>query len=111
MPCIDYREHDYDRKVRQNMETAYSTLKDKVDNLTRMLCALTKTVGPSTLSQIEGLTEWDAEHRRLDALRLKAEKEKQRRLDLADERLRRRMTLLNGMSREDKIALGLDPDE
>jgi hypothetical protein len=97
MPCMDGAWPVDDRGDRSDREAEQLV---KIDNLTRMLCALCKLVTPTQIRAVPGLSRWWAAHQRADAKRIAHE------AALAD-RERRRTVAFKKLSAADREVLGL----
>lgn len=101
MPCRDYDDYN----VREAIDEIEERSKKKLDKVTRLLCETLKKVEGTAIETevlLKGgeLAEWWTEHKKQDAKRLAAEREKKRKAKVRREALRK-------LNKEERQLLGL----
>ena len=90
MPCRDYRDDDCDCSAEQRT----------IDSLTQMLCLAVKNLEAKNIPVPSQIDLWWQAHKREDAARLQAERERK-------DKQARKAAILAKLSKEDKKLLGL----
>jgi hypothetical protein len=99
MPCRDYDDDHFHRTLNGQLEAELATTKHKLDNVTRLLCAVMSRIdtfefGTTTdplapRDEIEGLQGWWTDHQEMDRRRREQEaaEEAARQAEIERERL------------------------